>query len=439
MTKTVLCMNPGPIEFEPRVLKQFAHEGISHVDKHVIEVFGQCLEKMRKVFLAADGQPIVVAGSGTLGWDMVGANLINHGDHALVINTGYFGDHFGECLLQYGANVTHVKSSTIGSQPSVEDVTKILQQETQFKLVTITHVDTSTGVLAKVKELTAAVRKAQPDAVVVVDSVCALGGEELRMKEWDVDVVLTGSQKCVGVPAGLSLMVVRPRALQQFEKNKQSRKYYVDWKNWLPIMKNYEARQPSYFATPSVNHLFALNEGLTILLENGGMEKRFLEHRLIGDAVKEAMKALGCSLVTVEGSGAHTLSCVRYPKGVGAADFLPKVVKRGVSLAGGLHKDIKTQYFRIGHMGPSTRRLDHVIKTVQAIEGALAECGHQIPEMGKAVKIIKELAKTIPVKPCSGSEKVYHGCPVPARCQVYTVVSLISAVAAGFLLAKLKK
>lgn len=120
MTKQVLCMNPGPIEFEPRVLKAFATEGISHVDKSVIEVFGQCLEKMRKVggvvvvhhrgsgggrgrltqcsplsllwtrqvFLAPDGQPLLVAGSGTLGWDMVGANLVNAGDDVLIINNG---------------------------------------------------------------------------------------------------------------------------------------------------------------------------------------------------------------------------------------------------------------------------------------------------------------------------------------------------------------
>lgn len=91
MTKTVLCMNPGPIEFEPRVLKTFAMEGISHVDKTVIEVFGQCLEKMRKVFLAPDGQPLIVAGSGTLGWDMVGANLVNKGDDVLIVNNGKYG------------------------------------------------------------------------------------------------------------------------------------------------------------------------------------------------------------------------------------------------------------------------------------------------------------------------------------------------------------
>lgn len=431
-------MNPGPIEFDTRVLKEFSAEGISHVDPTVIEVFGQCIEKMRKVFLAPDGQPFIVAGSGTLGWDMVGANLVNKDDHVLVVNNGYFGDSFGECLERYGAQVTHVRAE-VGSQPNVTDLTTALTSGKKFRLVTITHVDTSTGVLAHVEKFARVIRQHQPDTLIIVDGVCALGGEECRMKDWDLDVVLTGSQKCIGVPAGLSLVVARPRALQVFDACTSTVRYYVDWRNWFPIMKNYEARRPSYFATPSVNHLFALNKAFDIMLDDGGMEKRFLEHRLVADAVKDAMKALGCALVTAEDCGAHTLTCVRYPAGVSGGDFLPKVSQKGVSLAGGLHKKIKTEYFRIGHMGPSTRRLDHIIKTVQAIEEALLECGHQVPEKGKAVKIIKKLVSQIPVKPCCGYQAVYHGCPVPPKCQIYTIGTLVAAFAAGFLLANLKK
>uniref|UniRef100_M4BPY4 alanine--glyoxylate transaminase n=1 Tax=Hyaloperonospora arabidopsidis (strain Emoy2) TaxID=559515 RepID=M4BPY4_HYAAE len=439
MTKTVLCMNPGPIEFEPRVLKPFAMEGISHVDKTVIEVFGQCLEKMRKVFLAPDGQPLIVAGSGTLGWDMVGANLVNKGDDVLIVNNGYFGDNFGQCLECYGASTTHVRGE-IGSQASIMELEAVLQRGVNFKVVTITHVDTSTGVCAHVEEVAAAIRRIQPNAVIVLDGVCATGGEVTRMKQWDIDVVLTGSQKCIGVPAGLSLMVIRPRALQLFENNTSTVKYYVDWRNWLPIMKNYEARQPSYFATPSVNHLFALNEALDILLENGGMEQRFREHKFIGDAVKEAMTTLGCSLVTVDGCGASTLTCVRYPIGVGAADFLPKAVKRGVSLAGGLHKAIKTEYFRIGHMGPSTRRLDHILKTVDAIEGALIECGHKVAQPGKAGNDLKKKLKPfIPLRPVRDQSSVFHGCPVPPMCRVYSISAVVVAFTAGLLISQVKR
>lgn len=300
------------------------------------------------------------------------------------------------------------------------------------------NVDTSTGVLSDVESFAATIRKHQQDALIVVDGVCALAGEECRMKAWDLDVVLTGSQKCIGVPAGLSLTVIRPRALRAFESCTSTMKYYVDWKNWLPIMKNYEARQPSYFATPSVNHLFALNKAFDTLLDNGGMESRFREHRLVADAVKDAVKALGCTLVTSEGCGAHTLTCVRYPAGVGAADFLPKVVKRGVSLAGGLHKKIKTEYFRIGHMGPSTRRVEHIAKTINAIEGALVECGHTVANKGKAQEIISKLKGQIKSQ-CTSMGSLCVKCPVPLKCQVWTIGTIVAAFVVGVVVARVKK
>ncbi|ETV82227.1 hypothetical protein H257_04930 [Aphanomyces astaci] len=435
--KKTLCMNPGPIAFEKDVLDAFAHEGISHVDPYFIDVFGNTLENLRKVFLAQDGQPLVVTGSGTLGWDMVASNLLEVGDDVLVINTGYFGDHFGDCLTQYGATVTHLRSPVVGSRPSVADLTKTLSS-TQFKAVTITHVDTSTGVLASVADYTAAIRAAQPDALVIVDSVCALGGEELRMKAWDVDVVLTGSQKCLGVPAGLSILVIRPRALKVHEKLSAAKpKYYCDWTNWLAIMKNYEARRPSYFATPAVNHVLALHKSLEILLANGGIEARFEEHRVVSTAIKAAIESWGVGFVPIEGVAANTMTCVRFPKGISGPDLLPKVYARGVSLAGGLHKDIKTEYFRIGHMGPSTRRADHAIQTVAAIEAALIECGYAIPAPGQAVQGLKAALKgKIPLE-AGGVSKTKADCGcciVPVKCQFLTLGIVALSFGVGYLL-----
>ncbi|RHY62138.1 hypothetical protein DYB30_002462 [Aphanomyces astaci] len=338
--KKTLCMNPGPIAFEKDVLDAFAHEGISHVDPYFIDVF-----------LAQDGQPLVVTGSGTLGWDMVASNLLEAGDDVLVINTG---------------------------RPFIPSF-----------LLCLPYLMTYLGVA----DYTAAIRAAQPDALVIVDSVCALGGEELRMKAWDVDVVLTGSQKCLGVPAGLSILVIRPRALKVHEKLSAAKpKYYCDWTNWLAIMKNYEARRPSYFATPAVNH------------------------------------------VPIEGVAANTMTCVRFPKGISGPDLLPKVYARGVSLAGGLHKDIKTEYFRIGHMGPSTRRADHAIQTVAAIEAALIECGYAIPAPGQAVQGLKAALKgKIPLE--AGGTKADCGCCiVPVKCQFLTLGIVALSFGVGYLL-----
>ena len=377
---------------------------------------------------------------------MVGANLLEEGDRVLVINTGYFGDYFGKCLECYGGNVTHL-SASIGTFPTLKELETLLRnnQTSPFHLITITHVDTSTGVLVNVEAFARLIRQYHPEALIIVDSVCALGGEPLYMTEWDVDYVLTGSQKCIGVPAGLSLSIIRSRALQRFQSlhsdSSQAKResYYLSWKNWMPIMKNYEARKPSYFATPSVNHLFALNTALDILLENGGMEQRFKEHAIAANAIQQALASLGCTLITQPGAHAHTLSCVRYPPGVSASDFLSKVRAHGVSLAGGLHQQIKTEYFRIGHMGPSTRRLDHIWKTFQAIETALLACGYILPPNAhkEAVLALRTALSTIPFKPGCAFKRAMYACPLPPKCQFYSLAALAAAFTGGFLIARL--
>ena len=221
------------------------------------------------------------------------------------------------------------------------------------------------------------------------------------MEDWDLDIVLTGSQKCLGVPAGLCLAVLSPHALAVFnERTSLPSSYYASLTNWLPIMQKYEKRQPSYFATPAVNHFYALHVALSILLKNGGMESRFTEHVQVSTAIKNSMTDMGCSFVPLALSkAANTMTCVRYPANVKPAEFLKEVTARGVSLAGGLHKSIKMEYFRIGHMGPSTRRYDHILKTVTAIEGALVACGHT-SAAGKGKMALLELEKTCPKSAC---------------------------------------
>src|SRR5512135_544383 len=371
MKDRTLLMIPGPIEFEPAVLAALGAPTTSHVAADFIEVFGQALEKTRKVFLSDDGQPFVLAGSGTLAMDTAVANVIEPGDKALVVNTGYFSDRMAAILERYGAQVTHVKAP-VGGRPSSEEVEAALKRD-HFKVMSITHVDTSTAVIADVKALAKLAQ--QYGALSLVDGVCSVAGEELRMSEWGVDVVLTASQKAISVPPGLALVVASPRAIQAFKSRKSPvMSYYSDWTNWLSIMEAYEARKPSYFGTPAVNLVYALNVSLDQILKEG-LEARFKRHRALGVAVQAALKALELDQVPVkEEFAAHTLTAPRYPKGVTQADLLPKVQKVGATLAGGLHPAIRAEYFRIGHMGPTN--IGDVLATVAAIETALAQCGY---------------------------------------------------------------
>jgi alanine-glyoxylate transaminase/serine-glyoxylate transaminase/serine-pyruvate transaminase len=373
-------MIPGPIEFTPEVRRAMGMTTTSHVAPNFIEVFGQALERMRQVFLCPNGQPFVVAGSGTLAMDLAGANLVEQGDKALVVNTGVFGDRFGELLERYGAQVTHVRAPAIGDVPSLEQVETALQK-LQPKLMTVTHVDTSTGVRMDVQKLAALGHS--HNTLVVVDGVCATAGEELRQEEWGVDLALTASQKAIGVPPGLALLVAGPRAMETFRSRKTPvGSYYSDWNKWLPIMEAYEARQPSYFGTPAVNLVWALNVSLGQILDEG-MDARFARHRRISQACKAAISALGLKQVPARAEiAADTMTAPYFPPDVDRG-VLAQIKAAGAILAGGLHPEIKSQYFRIGHMGVVSP--SDILATIGAVESGLAQAGYSFsPGVGLA-------------------------------------------------------
>ena len=314
MKERALLMIPGPIEFSPEVMRAMGMPTTSHVAPNFIEVFGQAIERMRQVFLCPNGQPFIVAGSGTLAMDMAAANLIEPGDKALVVNTGYFGDRYADILARYGAQVDQLHAPAVGDAPLLEEVEAALKAN-DYKLMTITHVDTSTAVAADVKGMAALGR--QHGTLVVVDGVCSVAGEELRQEEWGVDLVLTASQKAIGVPPGLALVVAGPRAMAAFHQRATPvGNYYADWKLWLPIMEAYEARRPSYFGTPPVNLIWALDVSLGQILAEG-MEARFVRHRTLSDALKAAIAALGMEQLPVSTEkAAVTLTAPYYPAGV---------------------------------------------------------------------------------------------------------------------------
>lgn len=359
---------PGPIEFHPEVLKAMSAGARGHTDPTLIEDFGRCIEMTRDVFISKDAQPFIVSGSGALGWDAVATNLVGHGEKALVVQTGHFSDRFTECFVQYGVDVSVIETPTPGARPSNDAIEKALSDAKKagnpFKVITVTGVDTSTAVLADLKNICNIVKAVSPDTLVVVDAVCSAAGEELRMDEWGVDFVLTGSQKAFGVPPGLCIMIASQKAMARMPAKEKVRNYFVNLPRWLPIMQAYEARQPSYFATPAVNTVGALRVGLEQMLATpGGMDGYFEAHRRTKAKVHAAVKDMGCELLTQNSDiAANLLTCIKYPKGKGAAQVLPAMKAAGWFLAAGLHPKCKDEYFRVGHMGYSVTQTDLVDK-----------------------------------------------------------------------------
>lgn len=382
-----LLMIPGPIEFEPEVMEAMAVPTPSHVAPDFIECFGHSLELMKEVWQCPSGQPFVIAGTGTLAMDTAAANLIENGDLALVISTGYFGERYADILKRYGANVDILRAP-LGDIVSMEAIESQLKEK-DYKLLTFTHVDTSTAVLNDAKSIGALGKKY--DVLTVLDGVCSVAGEEIRQEEWGIDVVLTASQKAVGVPPGLALLVVSTKAMEAFHDRKTAVcNYYADWTNWLPIMNAYENRKPSYFGTPSINLIMALEVSLKQILKEG-LENRFERHRNVGIAFRAGLEVMGLDIIPVHSSvAANTLTAPYLPEGVEAGKLLGKISEEGVIVAGGLLGEIKSRYFRVGHM--CKVNLVDMTTTLTAIETALLENGSSF-EKGACLKIANELLK----------------------------------------------
>ncbi len=371
MNERDLLMIPGPINFDPGVMRAMSAPTAGHTAPEFIARFGETLDKVKQIFRAPSGTPFVIAGSGTLAMDLAVCNLVEPGDRAVAIATGYFSERMITILERYGAVVTPLRAP-VGGVASLEEIETTLAR-VQPKILTLTHVDTSTGVAVDVRAITELGRRYH--ALVIVDGVCSVAGMDLRQDEWGVDVTLTASQKAIGVPPGLALLVVSPRALDAFRARKTPvASYYSDWTNWLPVMEAYLARKVAYFGTPPVNLIYALDESTRQILGEG-LDARIARHQRMSNAFKAGIAAIGLSQVPTSANlAATTMTAPYYPEGVNA-QVIGKIRERGVVVAGGLHPAIKDRYFRVGHMGVISPA--DVAATLAAIEGALFASGYK--------------------------------------------------------------
>jgi len=374
MTATApLLMIPGPVEVSPAVLAAAGSPPPGHTSPRLLAAFGTCIERMREVWRAdAGSQPFLVAGGGTLAMEMAAANLVEPGDRVLLLNTGFFSGRMAEILERYGAEIVQV-SAPVGDAPPVEEVREALGRGAPFKALFATHVDTSTGVRVDPEPLCRLARES--GALAVFDGVCATAGERFEMAAWGADVYFTASQKALGLPPGLALMVAGERALAvRAGRKAPPPPLFLDWHSWLPVHRAYEERKPSYFATPATSLVMALETGLGEILETG-IAARVEAHARAAAALRAAWDAFGLALLPrTEAVTANTLSVLRFPEGIDGS-LLAKIAARGVVAAAGLHPAVKTTTFRIGHMGYTVTRPDYLRRTVEAVGGALRECG----------------------------------------------------------------
>ncbi|WP_066173945.1 pyridoxal-phosphate-dependent aminotransferase family protein [Bacillus marinisedimentorum] len=380
MRNKEMLLIPGPTPVVDSIYDALAQETRSHTDARFADIYRSALEKTKAMF-KTDGEVFVISGSGTLAMEMALINTVPSGADILVISHGFFGDRFIKLGEAFGYNVDMLQSEW-GKQvdPALVDE-KLASRD--FKAVTITHADTSTGVAADLDALVPVIKK--HGALVIVDGVCATAAMEEDMSKTygdenaKIDVVLTGAQKAIGVPPGLAIVAFNQSALAAREKIGHVPGYYSDIYNWIPIMHDPQ----KYFATPPVNLIYAYNEGMRLVMEEG-MEKRITRHEALGKGIRSALSVYGMKAIADEEAAAATLSCILYPEGVDDAAFRAALAEKGLIVAGAL-AHLAGKAFRIGHMGNVTE--DMLEKAVVLIGETLIEMGHPA-NIGDAVEML---------------------------------------------------
>jgi len=373
-------MIPGPIEYDQNVLSAMAYPTFSHTSKEFLSIFKEMLERTLKLFDAKEALPFALSGSGTLGMEIGTVNFIKRDSNVLVVNTGYFGDRFVDLLSRFTKNIDIYKPPLGYAADPKEIYEKV--KSNKYDLVTVTQVDTSTGVRNNVKEIAKYFKEL--DTVLVVDGVCSIAGEEFHM-DWGVDVAFTASQKALGAPPGLTVGVVGQKALNIMGKNPPL-SFFSDLRIWQNVFRNIMELKAGYFGTPGVNLVTALNVSLTSIL-NEGIKKRLKRHEIIAEGFRAAIKELGLEMIP-KGSHANTLSVQYLPENVKQDNFLSDAERYGAVFAGGLIPGIKEKYFRIGHMGSISS--SEVMISTGAIERALKKNGYKV-KLGSGLAAAQEV------------------------------------------------
>jgi len=353
-TRNSILLTPGPTEIDPDVLRAMSHVAESHFSQAFCNTFGDVLTMLRKLFQSEDpqAQPFVIGGSGTLGWDFTATNFVEPGESVLCLSTGFFADAFEMCLSTYGA---HTKKLTVpfGTAPDLAIVEEELKA-CRYKALVVTHVDTSTSVLTPLQPLRNMLKRVSPETLLVVDGVASVACEEIEFDAWNIDVLVTGSQKAIGCPPGLSIIMVSGRALEVVRtRHSPPSSWYASLTRWLPIMQKYENKEPSYFATPPTQVVHALHASLTSILSLP-LKERFTRHQEKATEVRSALTELGLKTVALQPENqSNGVTAFWLPEGLSSKALLSAVLAKGVTLAAGMHPEHGSKYARFGHMGYS--------------------------------------------------------------------------------------
>lgn len=369
---------PGPTPIPERVIRAMSKPLVNHRGSEFKQLLTEVTEGVKRVY-RTNQHLLIYPASGTGALEAAVVNFLSPGDKVLAVSIGVFGDRFAKIAAEFGAQVEKMDFAW-GEAADPQRIKERLDQDVnrEIKAILVTHNETSTGVFNDMQAISAA--RGDHPALLMVDAISGLAVLDLKMDEWNLDVVVSGSQKAFMIPPGLCFMAFSERALQRHKEAKMPR-FYWDISSGLKYL---EKGQNPY--TPAVSLYYGLSEALQMMQEEG-LDNIIERHRGYRDMVRTSVRAMGLKLLARDENASHALTAVVAPEEIGANKIRKYMLDQfNIVLAGG-QQSLDNVIFRIGHLG-YVRELD-LLAALAALEITLQKLGWDV-QLGAGVSKAQE-------------------------------------------------
>lgn len=357
-----ILMGPGPSTVPQRILRALGSPTLGHLDPRYIEIMDETCVMLREVFQTRNALTFPVSATGMAGMECVATNLMEPGDEAIICVNGVFGTRMVDVMERAGVTV-HRLDLEWGRSFSDAMIAEAVEKHPKSKALAIVHAETSTGALQELEGVSKIVH--DHGMLFIVDAVTSLGGHTLKVDDWGIDAIYSGTQKCLSCPPGLSPVSFSPAAVEVIEQRKTKvQSWYFD----TSMLKDYYkgSGKRAYHHTAPVNMIYALREALAIVLEEG-LDARIDRHATLHRRLRAGLEAMGIEYIPDH--SLHTLNCIRIPEGADDAAVRSKLLENyGIEIGAGLGP-FAGKAWRIGLMGHSASQAN-----VDLVLAALKDC-----------------------------------------------------------------
>ena len=365
-----ILMGPGPSSVHPRVLQAMTRPVVGHLDPVFLQMMDDVGVMLRQVFRTSNLMTIPLSATGTGAMEAACANVLEPGDTMIVCRNGFFGIRLADIAERCGARV-HLVDSPWGKPVDAQALSDELARHSRVKAVGLVHAETSTGVLTPLPEIIELVHR--HGALAIVDAVTSLGGHELRIDDWGVDVCYSATQKCLGAPPGLAPISLSEAAMEVVNsRESKTQSFYFDLKE----LASYWGQARAYHHTAPISMTYALREALRMMMEEG-IDARIQRHARVAAALRAGLESLGLELIADPGFRLDPLTTVAIPGGIDDATVRRALLDGyNIEIGGGLG-EFRGKAWRIGLMGDSARETN-VFALLSALETILSSNGYEV-------------------------------------------------------------